>query len=230
MFKEKGNDRRSVKIEAQWLAVLADYFKTDEFGRLAAAVREEYLHNKIYPKPENIFQAFFLTPFSQVKVVILGQDPYHNPGQAHGLCFSVPANVQVPPSLKNIYQEIESDGGYKKEDRGGDLSPWAQQGVFLLNAILSVVAHQPASHRHLGWEKFTDEVIKILSDKKDHLVFILWGNYARSKKHLIQSEKHLILEAPHPSPLSAYQGFFGCRHFSKTNHWLREHGEKEIVW
>ncbi len=219
-----------VKIEKEWLEVLKPYLETTSFKELTSLVRSEYLTKKIYPKPENIFAAFYLTPFSKVRVVILGQDPYHNPGQAHGLCFSVPKGVPLPPSLKNIYQEIETDCGIKKDYQDGDLSSWAEQGVFLLNAILSVVAHQPASHSKIGWEKFTDEIIKILSDKKEELVFILWGNYAKSKKSLIDNKKHLILEAPHPSPLSAYQGFFGCHHFSKTNKWLKDQGEKEIIW
>lgn len=219
-----------VKIEAGWLSVLADYFETEEFRKLAEFARQEYRRTEVYPAPENIFQAFYLTPFSKVRVVILGQDPYHNPGQAHGLSFSVPDKVPLPPSLKNIYQEIEKDCQLKKDYQNGNLSAWASQGVFLLNAILSVIAHQPASHRNIGWEKFSDEVIRTLSEKKEHLVFILWGNYARSKKSLIDSSKHLILEAPHPSPLSAYQGFFGCRHFSKANIWLKQHGLEEIAW
>lgn len=219
-----------IKIEKEWLTVLRPYLETDGFKELASLIRKEYLTKKVYPKPENIFAAFDLTPFSKVRVVILGQDPYHNPGQAHGLCFSVPKGVPLPPSLKNIYQEVETDCGIKKDYQNGDLSSLAEQGVFLLNAILSVVAHQPTSHRNLGWEKFTDEIISILSEKREGLVFILWGNYARSKKVLIDDKKHLILEASHPSPLSAYQGFFGCHHFSKTNRWLKDRGEKEISW
>ena len=219
-----------VKIEPEWAAALEDYFKTPEFSRLADFVRQEYISKKIYPRPEDIFRAFELTPFSQVKVVVLGQDPYHNPGQAHGLCFSVPEKIAPPPSLQNIYKEIETDCGISKNNASGDLSSWASQGVFLLNAILSVVAHQPTSHRGIGWENFTDHVIKTLSDNKEHLVFILWGNYARSKRKLIDSQKHLILEAPHPSPLSAYSGFFGCRHFSLCNKKLKEWGLEQIDW
>jgi len=180
--------------------------------------------------PENLFQAFWLTPFSQVKVVILGQDPYHGPGQAHGLCFSVPDDVKLPPSLQNIYKEIETDLGVKKDFQSGNLEAWAKQGVFLINAILSVVAHNPASHRARGWEKFTDTVIKTISEKRDHVAFVLWGNYARGKKNLIDIKKHLVLEAPHPSPFSAFSGFFGSRPFSQINSYLREHGQSEIEW
>lgn len=219
-----------IKINPEWKIVLADYFKTENFQKLTSFVRQEYLTKKIYPQPENIFAAFNLTPFSKVKVVILGQDPYHGAGQAHGLCFSVPQGVTPPPSLKNIYKEIETDCSVKKDFNNGNLESWASQGVFLLNAILSVVAHQPASHQKIGWEDFTDTVIKTLSDKKEHLVFILWGNYARSKISLIDTSKHLILEAPHPSPFSAYSGFFGCRHFSQCNKQLKKWGELEINW
>jgi len=219
-----------VKIEPEWGKILADYFETDKFKNLTDFVRQEYINKKVYPKPENIFEAFSLTPFSKVKVVILGQDPYHGTGQAHGLCFSVPNGVTPPPSLKNIYKEIETDCQIKKDFSDGNLEPWAKQGVFLLNAILSVVAHQPTSHQKIGWEEFTDTVIKTLSDNREHLVFMLWGNYARGKKSLIDSNKHLILEAPHPSPFSAYSGFFGCHHFSQCNKQLRLWGETEIDW
>jgi uracil-DNA glycosylase len=224
------NSMAPVKIEPEWKNILSDYFKTEKFQQLSSFIRQEYLTKKIYPQPENLFKAFYLTPFSKVKVVILGQDPYHNPGQAQGLCFSVPKGTTPPPSLKNIYKEIETDCKIKKDFQLGDLSYLAKQGVFLLNAILSVEAHKPTSHQKIGWEEFTDHIIKTLSDKKEHLVFILWGNYARSKKSLINSQKHLILEAPHPSPFSAYSGFFGCRHFSKCNQYLKEWSEKEIVW
>lgn len=224
------NNMAEIRMEKEWKVVLNDYFKTTKFKELSAFIRQEYLTKKVYPRPENIFKAFDLTPFSKVRVVILGQDPYHNPGQAHGLCFSVPQGVTLPPSLRNIYQEIETDCDLKKDFSNGDLNSWAKEGVFLLNAMLSVVAHQPASHQKVGWEEFTDEVIKILSSNKEHLVFILWGNYARSKKKLIDEQKHLILEAPHPSPLSAYTGFFGCRHFSKCNKQLEEWGFSAINW
>jgi uracil-DNA glycosylase len=193
-------------------------------------IRNEYITKKVFPKPQDIFKAFSLTPFSKVKVVILGQDPYHNDGQAHGLSFSVEDGVIVPPSLKNIYKEIEQDCGIKKDFSNGNLQGWAKQGVFLLNAILTVVAHTPASHQGKGWEAFTDTVIKTISDKHEHVVFMLWGNYARSKKQLIDTSKHLVLEAPHPSPFSAYSGFFGCKHFSKCNEYLEKYGKGVIQW
>jgi uracil-DNA glycosylase len=221
---------QKINIEPQWLEALEDTFSSEIFKTLAAFVRSEYLAKKIFPKPENIFRAFWLTPFSKVKVVILGQDPYHGDGQAHGLCFSVPTGTPLPPSLQNIHKEIESDLGIKKDFKSGNLEPWADQGVFLLNAILTVVAHSPASHRSKGWEEFTDAVIKTISEKRENVVFMLWGSYARGKKNLIDSQKHLILEAPHPSPFSAYSGFFGCRHFSKCNQYLVSHNQEEISW
>ena len=220
----------NVIIEPEWAEALQDVFAGEQFARTADFVRAEYLSKKIFPRPADVFKAFWLTPFSKVKVVILGQDPYHGDGQAHGLCFSVPQGVATPPSLQNIYKEIESDLGIKKDFSSGNLESWAEQGVFLLNAILTVVAHSPASHRNQGWENFTDEVIKVISDKREHVVFMLWGNYARSKKSLIDGQKHLVLEAPHPSPFSAYSGFFGCRHFSKCNEYLISHGQKGINW
>ncbi|MDD2258029.1 MAG: uracil-DNA glycosylase [Patescibacteria group bacterium] len=219
-----------VNIEPEWKKVLASYFASPGFKKVSDLIRQEYLSKTIYPRPENIFKAFWLTPFSQVKVVILGQDPYHGPHQAHGLCFSVPDSISPPPSLKNIFKEIEADLGRPALVNNGNLEPWAKQGVLLLNAILTVVANAPASHKNCGWEKFTDTVIKTLSKKRDHLVFILWGNYARSKKNLIDVSKHLIIEAPHPSPLSAYSGFFGSRPFSQTNNYLKKQHQKEIVW
>lgn len=221
---------RKVDIELEWKEALSDFFATEKFAKLTNFVREEYLSKTVYPKPEEVFKAFWLTPFSKVKVVILGQDPYHGTHQAHGLCFSVPQGIIPPPSLKNIYKEIEDDLGIKKDFNDGNLEPWAEQGVLLLNAILTVVAHQPASHSKKGWEEFTDHVIKTLSNKRENLVFILWGNYARSKKTLIDQTKHLILESTHPSPLSAYSGFFGCKHFSKANKYLEEHRIKKISW
>lgn len=221
---------KKVDIEPEWATVLQDFFVTDKFASLTDFVRAEYQTKTIYPLPENLFKAFWLTPFSKVKVVILGQDPYHDSGQAHGLCFSVPENIATPPSLKNIYKEIETDLGIKKDFKSGNLENWAKQGVFLLNAILTVVAHQAASHRKKGWEEFTDFVIKTISDKNENVVFILWGNYARSKKTLIDANKHLILEAPHPSPLSAFSGFFGSKPFSKANHYLTLHDKTEINW
>jgi uracil-DNA glycosylase len=185
---------------------------------------------KCFQNQKNLFKAFDLTPFSQVKVVLLGQDPYHGDGQATGLSFSVPQGTPLPPSLKNIYKEIEDDMCIEKEYTSGDLTSWAVQGVLLLNAILSVRAHMPASHQKKGWEEFTDEVLKTLSDKKEGVVFILWGSFARSKKHLIDTKKHLVLESAHPSPFSAYGGFFGCKHFSKCNEYLKQQGKGEISW
>ncbi len=221
---------KEVNIEPEWKEALSDFFATEKFAKLTNFVREEYLSKTVYPKPEEVFKAFWLTPFSKVKVVILGQDPYHGTHQAHGLCFSVPQGIIPPPSLKNIYKEIEDDLGIKKDFNDGNLEPWAEQGIFLLNTILTVIAHQPASHSKKGWEEFTDHVIKTLSDKRENLVFILWGNYARSKKSLIDPKKHLILESSHPSPFSAYSGFFGCKHFSKANNYLEEHQIKKISW
>ncbi len=221
---------KPVNIEPEWSKVLKGYFSSGGFNKLANFVRDEYKNKTVYPKPQDVFKAFWLTPFSGVKVVILGQDPYHGPGQAHGLSFSVGESVRVPPSLQNIYKEIQDDLNIKKDFTIGNLESWAKQGVLLLNAILTVIANNPASHREKGWEDFTDTVIKTISDQKSNVVFILWGNFARSKKVLIDSSKHLILEAPHPSPFSAYSGFFGCKHFSKCNEYLLKHGKKEIYW
>lgn len=219
-----------LELEKSWQLILADYLNSADYKKLLSLLKQKYQKELVFPPLENIFTAFYLTPFSKVKVVILGQDPYHALNQAHGLSFSVPAGVKLPPSLKNIYREIETDLGIKKDFKSGDLSSWARQGVFLLNTVLSVRAASPASHQKIGWEKFTDCIIKTLSVKKDHLVFILWGNYARSKKNLIDQSKHLILEASHPSPLSAYNGFLGCRHFSKCNQQLKAWQQKEINW
>ncbi|MFN4181266.1 MAG: uracil-DNA glycosylase [Candidatus Paceibacteria bacterium] len=221
---------RDVQIESEWKKVLEPFFKTEIWQNLAEFTRAEYKNKKTYPNPKDVFKAFELTPFSKVKVVILGQDPYHGAGQAHGLCFSVPEGVPLPPSLQNIYKEIEADFGIKKDFKNGNLENWAQQGVFLLNAILTVVANTPASHQGKGWEDFTDYVIKKISDEKEHVVFILWGNYARSKKSLIDTSKHLVLESTHPSPFSAYNGFFGSKPFSACNAYLKKHGEKELRW
>lgn len=219
-----------IPLEPEWKEVLKDFLSTPEFKKLEAFVREEYKNKKVFPKLKDIFAAFEKTPFSKVHVVILGQDPYHNDGQAHGLSFSVPKGVALPPSLKNIYKEIESDLGVKKDFTDGNLEPWAEQGVFLLNAILSVEAHMPASHQKIGWEAFTDHVIKTISDKQEHVVFMLWGNFARSKKALIDTSKHLVLEASHPSPFSAYTGFFGSKHFSVCNEYLKKHSKEGIRW
>lgn len=217
-------------MEKEWKEALGDYFANDSFVKLSHFIRNEYLTKKVFPAQNNIFKAFRLTPFSHIRVVILGQDPYHDDGQACGVCFSVPDGVQVPPSLKNVYKEIANDTGASKDVTSGNLESWATQGVFLLNAILTVVAHAPASHKGKGWEEFTDTVIQTISQKHEHVVFMLWGNYARSKKSLIDETKHCILEAPHPSPFSAHSGFFGCKHFSKCNDYLKMHGKQEIDW
>lgn len=217
-------------LEDSWKQELAPFFKTDVFKHLTAYICSEYAAKTVFPKSKDLFKAFELTPFDHVTVVILGQDPYHDENQAHGLCFSVQDGVALPPSLKNIYKEIESDIGIQKDFTDGNLESWAKQGVFLLNAILSVIAHMPASHKGKGWEEFTDTVITTISSKKDHVVFILWGKYAKSKKSLIDTSKHLVLEAPHPSPFSVRTGFFGCKHFSQCNQYLKKHGKKSINW
>ena len=224
------NVMNEISLEPEWKEALKDFFEKPEFSKLRALVRAEYQKKKVFPEPKDIFAAFEKTPFSKVRVVILGQDPYHNDGQAQGLSFSVPKGVALPPSLKNIYKEIESDLGIKKDFTDGNLEPWAEQGVFLLNAILSVEAHTPASHQKIGWEAFTDYVIKTISDKQEHVVFMLWGNFARSKKSLIDTSKHLVLEAPHPSPFSVYTGFYGSKHFSKCNDYLKKQGKEGIRW
>ncbi len=219
-----------VRIEPNWKALLAEEFEKPYFAALVAFLKDELAKGKtIYPPGPYIFRAFDLCPPDKVKVVILGQDPYHGPGQAHGLCFSVPKGVPPPPSLQNVFQEIRADLGFPLPGHG-DLTGWAEQGVFLLNAILTVEAHKPASHRGKGWEIFTDRVIALLSEYRPHLVFMLWGSFARSKKSLIDSTRHLVLEAAHPSPYSANNGFFGCRHFSKANAFLVQHGLEPIDW
>ena len=218
-----------VKINEEWKHLLAGEFDKEYFINLVKFLHSEKSAGKtIYPPGGLIFNAFALTPPSKVKVVILGQDPYHGPNQAHGLSFSVPDGVPAPPSLKNIYKEIEDDLGIKL-NRNGNLEGWARQGVFLLNAVLTVRASEPASHSKIGWTQFTDAVIKAISDNCKGVVFMLWGNFARSKKELIDSTKHYILEAAHPSPL-ARGAFFGCRHFSKCNGILESMGKKPIDW
>lgn len=218
-----------VRIEESWKAVLREEFDKEYFARIAAFLHQEKRDGKtIYPPGPLIFNAFQLTPFDKVKVVILGQDPYHGPGQAHGLSFSVQDGVTLPPSLQNIYKEIAADTGCIPPP-SGNLERWARQGVFLLNSVLTVRAGAPTSHSSIGWQTFTDAVIKTISDRKECIVFMLWGNYARSKKSLIDSSKHLILEAAHPSPL-ARGAFFGCRHFSKANNFLTATGQSPIVW
>lgn len=217
-------------LEQGWKKTLHGFFETKEFTSLSQFIHQEYTSKKVFPPVADIFKAFTLCPYSTVRVVILGQDPYHGDNQAEGLSFSVPFGVPVPRSLKNIYKEIKDDMGIKKDMKSGSLESWAVQGVLLLNSILTVVAHMPASHKGKGWEELTDTVIETISQKHEHVVFMLWGNYARSKKALIDTSKHLVLEAPHPSPFSAYSGFLGCKHFSKCNMYLRKHGKQEIKW
>lgn len=218
-----------VNIEQSWQQQLQGEFDKPYFAKLVAFVKQEYAHHTVYPPGKLIFNAFNQCPFDKVKVVLLGQDPYHEPGQAHGLCFSVNEGVQFPPSLGNIFKEIHDDIGAPIPS-SGNLTRWAQQGVLLLNATLTVREHQAGSHQRQGWEEFTDAVIRILSEKREHLVFILWGSYAQSKSQLIDGSRHCILRSAHPSPLSAYRGFFGNHHFSLTNQYLRTNGIEEIQW
>lgn len=215
-------------MDDSWKPFLRHEFEKPYFKELASFLHSEYEHKVIFPKKSLVFSAFS-TNLNEVKVVILGQDPYHTPGAAEGLAFSVPASQPIPPSLINIYKEIDNDIGHHS-NQNGSLRSWQKQGVLLLNTVLTVEAHKAGSHRGKGWEIFTTEVIKYLNNTRPHLVFILWGRDARSKKVLIDAQKHLILESPHPSPLSAYAGFFGNHHFSKTNNFLRSHGLKEITW
>ncbi len=221
--------RSEVKIEASWKKALTEEFGKPYFTELSDFVHEEYKQAKVYPPPKDIFRAFDLCPFEQVKVVILGQDPYHGENQANGLSFAVHEGIPLPPSLQNIFKEIKTDIGIEPE-RNGDLSRWAKQGVLLLNATLTVRASSPASHQGKGWEEFTDAAIMALSLKCEHLVFILWGNYAKKKGAFIDREKHFVIESPHPSPFSAYNGFFGSKPFSKTNEYLKKNGIAEIDW
>ena len=218
----------NVRIEQSWKVRLDDEFNKPYFSALTDFVRREYSTTTCYPPARLIFNAFDLCPFDKVKVVIIGQDPYHEPGQAHGLCFSVNDGVQYPPSLLNIYKEIEDDLGIRHAS--GNLTEWARQGVLLLNATLTVRAHCAGSHQHHGWETFTDAVIQKLNRERDNLVFILWGSYAQSKAMYIDASRHLVLKSAHPSPLSAYRGFFGNRHFSLTNNYLTQHGKEPIQW
>jgi len=222
--------QNNVKLEPWWKEVLAEGFEKPYMQELREFLKSELKKGKvIYPPPSLIFNAFNQTPWDKVKVVILGQDPYHNPGQAHWLAFSVPDGVLPPPSLQNIFKELHDDLGVPIP-KTGNLTKWAKQGVLLLNPILTVEAHKPASHRGKGWEQFTDTVIQKLSDLKDGLVFVLWGNYAKEKEHLIDPDKHLIIKGAHPSPLSASRGFFGTRPFSKINLYLISKGKEPIDW
>jgi uracil-DNA glycosylase len=218
-----------VKIGGGWKEKLEEEFDQEYFKDLSKFVREEYQRATVYPAPKDVFRAFDATPFDQVKVVILGQDPYHGPKQAIGLCFAVSPEVKAPPSLQNIFKELESDLDHAVS-RDPDLIRWAKQGVLLLNATLTVNAGSPGSHQGKGWERFTDAAIKKLNDERDHLVFILWGNYAKQKGAHIDRTKHLVIESAHPSPFSAYSGFFGSKPFSKTNTYLEAQGETPIEW
>lgn len=218
-----------VRIEEGWKNHLAAEFDKPYFADLTRFVKSEYTSKSIYPPAKLIFNAFDLCPFDQVKVVIIGQDPYHGPGQAHGLCFSVPEGVEFPPSLVNIFKEINDDL-HVSVPKSGNLERWATQGVLLLNATLTVQAHQAGSHQRKGWEEFTDAAIRVLNEQKEHLVFMLWGSYAQRKGEYIDRKKHLVLESPHPSPLSAYRGFFGNSHFSKANEYLSKNNEQAINW
>ena len=219
----------NVQIEESWKRQLQTEFEKDYFVRLTDFVRSEYKTTQIFPPGKLIFNAFNLCPFDKAKVVIIGQDPYHGPGQAHGLCFSVNDGIPFPPSLKNIFKEIQDDLGIPVPE-SGNLTRWAGQGVLLLNATLTVRAHQAGSHQRKGWEEFTDAAIRALAEQREHLVFILWGAYAQKKGAFIDRNKHLVLASAHPSPLSAYNGFFGNKHFSRTNEYLVSHGEDPICW
>lgn len=232
----------AVKIDASWREALKEEFSKPYFKKLTDFVKHEYKNEVVYPPPRYIFRSFDLCPFDKVKVVILGQDPYHGAGQANGLCFAVGEGVTLPPSLQNIFKELDSDLGAEHIDRaqseevpraaarGGDLTRWATQGVLLLNATLTVKARMAGSHQGRGWEEFTDAVVRSLNEKREHLVFILWGNYARSKGAHIDRAKHCVIESPHPSPFSAHSGFFGSKPFSKANAYLESIGQKPIDW
>ena len=224
-------DKSTIQLHPSWLEHLKEEFQKDYMLNLKKKLLE--LKNKkiiFYPQGDKIFNAFNLTPLNNVKVVILGQDPYHGPNQAHGLCFSVPQSVKPPPSLVNIFKELESDTGKKRNYHDGNLEHWARQGVFLLNTTLTVEKSKPLSHRDYGWSEFTDRVISLISNKLENIVFILWGSFAQSKKQLIDSNKHLILTAPHPSPLSSHRGFFGSKPFSKTNNFLHSKQIDMVNW
>ena len=216
-------------IDSFWRDALLFEWQHPRYRQLEIFVDEEYSRHECYPPKERIFEAFRLCPFQDTKVVILGQDPYHEPGQAMGLSFSVPAGIPLPPSLKNIFKELQDDI-HCEMPVCGDLSSWAKQGVLLLNATLTVERGKAASHTGKGWEQFTDAVISTISNQKEHVVFFLWGNWARQKKQLIDTTRHLVLESPHPSPLSAYQGFWGNHHFTQANSWLETHGLQQIDW
>jgi uracil-DNA glycosylase len=224
------DSQAQIKLEASWKARLGPQFEQPYMHKLKAYLAGRKERNvRIFPHSRHWFRAFALTPFEDVKVVILGQDPYHGPGQAHGLCFSVSPGVPSPPSLQNIFKELITDTGFQMPGHGC-LIPWAEQGVFLLNSVLTVEQGQAASHQGRGWEHFTDQAIATLSEEREGLVFMLWGSYAQKKGQFIDRKKHCVLSAPHPSPLSAHRGFFGCGHFSAANRWLAERGQPEIDW
>ena len=216
-------------ISNDWLEPLKPEFSKEYYKKLYFMVMDEYKHHLVFPPADDVFNAYALTPLKDVKVVILGQDPYHNNGQAHGLCFSVRPEVDIPPSLVNIYKELHDDLGCYIPNNGY-LVKWAKQGVLMLNTVLTVRAHQANSHRGHGWEKFTDAIIKAVNEKEEPVVFLLWGRPAQMKEKMVTNPKHLVLKAPHPSPLSAYRGFFGCKHFSQTNDFLEKNGIKPIDW
>ena len=219
----------NVKIAPDWGALLAPEFDKPYFAELAAFVRSEYSQQQVFPRGSNIFRAFDKCPFDSLKVVIIGQDPYHGPGQANGLCFSVNDGVDFPPSLKNIFAEVHSDTGAPIPP-SGNLDRWAEQGVLLLNSVLTVRAHQAASHAGRGWEQFTDAVVRTIAERRDGIVYMLWGSYAQRKGAIADPSRNCILKSVHPSPLSVYRGFFGCRHFSRANEYLTAHGREPIVW
>ena len=220
---------KKVDIEESWYSLLEGEFSKDYFYKIRSFIKQEYKNKRIFPPPKLIFNAFNLTPVNKVKVIIIGQDPYHGEGQAHGLAFSVPNDIKIPPSLLNIYKELKEDVN-KEIPIDGFLQDWAKQGVLLLNSVLTVESGKANSHKNIGWERFTESVIEKISIKKNKLVFLLWGNYAHKKEKFIDSNKHLVLKSVHPSPLSAYNGFFGCKHFSKTNKYLKENNIGVINW
>lgn len=228
-MKQYNQNNMSIKIEESWKNKLSEEFEKEYFNNLIEFVKSEYKDKTIYPPGGEIFNAFNKTPFDEVKIVILGQDPYHGEGQANGLAFSVREDIKIPPSLRNIYKEIEEDLGKEMPDHG-NLERWAEQGVLLLNSTLTVQAKSPGSHQKKGWEEFTDAAVKILSERKKNQVFMLWGAYAQKKGQIIDRDSHLVLESPHPSPFSANRGFFGCKHFSKANKFLILHDKEPIDW
>jgi len=220
---------KRVEIEESWYSLLEDEFNKDYFKKIRSFIRKEYKNKTIFPPPKLIFNAFNLTPVNKVKVVIIGQDPYHGKGQAHGLAFSVPKDIKIPPSLLNIYKELKEDIN-KDIPNNGFLKDWAEQGVLLLNSVFTVESGKANSHKNIGWEKFSESVITLISKKREKLVFLLWGNSAQKKEEFIYDNHHLVLKSVHPSPLSAYNGFFGCKHFSKTNNFLKKNNIKEVLW